>query len=124
MTPTSTDSQRVLRKLREQLRALTFAPLMRGSIVQARQRCGRPNCACAKHAKARHLRKLLAVYLDGRTQVVHLRREDEERVRHAIEAYRKMWKALDGLTAYELAELRRATRERRRSRAADRRGRR
>lgn len=110
------DLQRRRRKLREQLRALTFGPLMRGSIVEVRRRCGRPNCACAKDPKARHGGKYLSVNLEGRTQTVHLRPEDEDGVRRAIDAYDQLWQAVSDLTACEIADLRRAARERRRAR--------
>lgn len=120
MTSGSPEIQRRRRQLREQLRALTFAPLMRGSIVEVRQRCGRSNCACAKDPKARHPRKLLTVHLDGRTQTVHLRAADEERVRQAIDGYGRAWEAIDGLTACELLDLRRSARQRRLGRARER----
>ena len=103
-------------KRRRELRALSHAPLMRGSIVERVRRCGRPNCACAKDPAARHGGKFLTVHLDGRTQGLHLRPEDEDRVRQAIAAYDRLWEVLNGLTACELSDLRRETRERRRSR--------
>ena len=39
-----------------------------------------------------------------------------ERVRAAIDAYAELWDVVNGLTACELADLRREARERRRSR--------
>jgi|WetSurMetagenome_2_1015567.scaffolds.fasta_scaffold784503_2 hypothetical protein len=110
------DTQSRRRRLHEQLRALSFAPLMRGSIVERVRRCGRPNCACARDPAARHGGKFLTVSLDGRTQAVHLRPEDEARVRQAIDAYDQLWRIVNGLTACELGELRREVRERRRAR--------
>lgn len=103
------------RKLHEQLRALTYAPLMRGTIVERRRTCGKPNCACASDPNARHPGKVLTVFLWGRTQTLALRKEDEARVRSAIEAYERAWQIISGLTACELADLRRQARERRRS---------
>jgi hypothetical protein len=103
-------------QLREQLRALTCEPLMRGSVVERRRRCGKPNCACAADPRARHGGKVLTVFLDGRTQVVPLRGEDEPRVRRAVAAYERAWRIINGLTACELSDLRREARERRRSR--------
>jgi hypothetical protein len=108
--------QRRRRKLRERMRALSFQPLMRGSIVQLRRRCGKPNCACATDPEARHGGSYLSVHLSGRTQTLYLRPEDEERVRKAIAAYQELWEVIDGLTACEFAELKREARERRRSR--------
>jgi hypothetical protein len=104
------------RRLHEELRALSGAPLMRGSIVERLRRCGRRNCACARDPKARHGGKFLTVHLEGRTHALHLRAEDEARVRQAITAYGRVWEIINGLTACELRELRRAGRERRRTR--------
>jgi hypothetical protein len=110
------ETQRRRRILREQLRELSFAPLMRGSLVQRLRRCGRPNCACAKDPSRRHGGLFLTVQLEGRTQALHVRGEDEARVRAAIDAYAKLWDIINALTACELADLKREARERRRAR--------
>jgi hypothetical protein len=110
------DIQRRRSQLRGKLMALVDQPLMRGSIVERLRRCGRPNCACARDAKARHGGKVLAVHLEGRVRVVPLRAEDEPGVRQAVEAYGRLWDVINGLTACELSDLRRQVRERRRSR--------
>jgi len=97
--------------LRQQLRALSFELLMRGSIYERRRGRGRPSCACAKEAKARHTSKFLTVLLAGRTRGFHLRAEDEERAQKAIAGYSRLWKVVNELTACEVAELRRQVRE-------------
>lgn len=109
-------TQRRRRQLHEEIRALSFEPLMRGSIVDRLRRCGRPNCACARDPDARHGGKFFTVHLDGRTRALHLRPEDEERVRKAIAAYDRLWKIINTLTTCELSDLNRQARERRRSR--------
>lgn len=109
-------TQRRRRDLREQLRALSLAPLMRGSLVERLRRCGRPNCACARDPRKRHGGKFLTVQLGGHTTALHVRPEDEPKVRLAIGAYGKLWKVINGLTECELSDLRREARERRRSR--------
>ena len=103
-------------QLREQLNALSFVPLMRGSLVERLRRCGRRNCACAHDASRRHAGKFLTVQLAGRTQALHVRPEDEARVRAAIDAYVRLWDLINALTACELSDLRREARERRRAR--------
>lgn len=100
----------------EQLRRLTFEPLMRGSIVERVRRCGRSNCACARDDDARHGGKFLTVSLAGRTEAVHLRPEDEEEIAKAIAAYEKLWSLVNELTSCEVTELRRRARERQRAR--------
>lgn len=109
-------TQRRRRHLRQQLRALSFAPLMRGSLVERLRRCGRPNCACAHDPSKRHGGKFLTVQLDGRTHALHVRPEDEAKVRAALGAYSRLWKLINELTACELSDLRREVRERRRAR--------
>jgi hypothetical protein len=116
MTSEREETQRRRSQLRDKLVALSYGPLMRGSVVERLRRCGRPNCACASDPKARHGGKVLAVHLEGRTQVVPLRAEDEPRVRQAVETYARLWEIINGLTACELSDLRREIRERRRSR--------
>lgn len=102
--------------LHEQLRALSGAPLMRGSIYERRRRCGRRGCACATHPKARHASTFLTVFWAGRTRGFHLRAEEAARVEQAIAAYQRLWEIVNALTACEVAELRRQVRERQRAR--------
>ena len=115
----STDRQQTDRrrdKLRQQVRALSLQPLMRGSLVERRRRCGRPNCACARDPDRLHGGKFLTVQLQGRTHALHVRAEDEARSRAAIGAYAKLWDLINELTVCELSDLRREARERRRGR--------
>lgn len=109
-------TQRRRRDLRAQLRALSLTPLMRGSLVERLRRCGRPNCACARDPRKRHGGKFLTVQLGGRTHALHVRPEDESKVRAAIEAYAKLWEIINALTVCELSDLRREARERQRVR--------
>src|SRR2546425_752051 len=96
-------TQRRRRHLREQLRALSLEPLMRGSVVERLRRCGRANCACAHDPRRRHGGKFLTVQLGGRTQALHVRPQDEAKVRAAIDAYASLWDVINGLTACELS---------------------
>ncbi len=115
----STDRQQTQRRrdeLRQQLRALSLQALMRGSLVERRRRCGRPNCACARDASRLHKGKFLTVQLQGRTHALHVRPEDEARIGAAVDAYRRLWELINELTACELSDLRREARERRRER--------
>ena len=115
----STDRQQTHRRrdeLRQQLRALSLHPLMRGSLVERLRRCGRPNCACARDPSRLHGGKFLTVQLQGRTHALHVRPEDEARVRAAIGAYTRLWELINELTVCELSDLRREARERRRGR--------
>lgn len=110
------DTQRRRRDLHEQLRALSVTPLMRGTLYLRQRKCGRRNCACAKDPRARHPSHFLSVFLEGRMRGLHVRPADVERVRKAVAAYEQLWKIINGLTACEVADLRREARERRRAR--------
>ncbi|MEK7331496.1 MAG: DUF6788 family protein, partial [Candidatus Eisenbacteria bacterium] len=78
---------------------MSAQPLMRGSVVERVRRCGRANCACARDPRARHRGTFLTVYLQGATQAVHVRPEDEAAVRAAVAANRRRWRLIDALTA-------------------------
>ena len=110
------ETQKRRRELHEEFRALGFEHLMRGSIVERTRKCGRASCACAGDPEARHREKYLSVHLDGRTVAIHLRPEDEEKVRRAIGAYARLWEIINGLTACEVSDLKREARERVRAR--------
>ena len=110
------DTQRRRRRLHEALRRFAFEPLMRGSVVERKRRCGRKNCACATNTEARHREKYLSVNLDGRTVAISLRDQDEDRVQRAINAYARLWRIINELTSCEMADLRREARERLRGR--------
>jgi hypothetical protein len=56
------------------------------------------------------------VQLEGHVHSLHVRPEDEAKVRAAITAYGKLWDVINQLTACELSDLKRETRERRRAR--------
>lgn len=110
------ENQRRRRELHEQLRALNFAPLMRGNLYERLRKCGRKNCACARDLEARHRSLFLSVFLDGRTVGQHVRPEDADRIRAALKSYERLWEVVNGLTACEVADLRREARERKRDR--------
>lgn len=107
-------------RLLARLASLAEGPVMRGSIVERLRRCGKSNCACSTDPDARHGGLYLSVHLDGATTAVPLRADDVSRVRDAVERYQRLWQTLTELTACEVADLRRASRERRRTRTRSR----
>jgi hypothetical protein len=116
MASQSQDVERRRRQLRKRIRALTFEPLMRGSVVELQRRCGKKNCACFDDPDARHKSTCLSVNISGKTQLLYLRPDDEKRIRKATVAYKELWEMIEELTACEIADLKRQARERRRSR--------
>lgn len=106
------------RRARDKLRALTFDPLMRGSLVERQRKCGKAYCGCATDPERRHPEVYVSVKVEGRSYALHLRPEDVQGVQERLSAYRKLWALVEELTACEVAELRRAARERRQQRGS------
>lgn len=104
-------------QLREALVSLSYEPMMRGSLVERRRKCGRRNCACAKDDAAKHPGLHYSVRLRGRLESMYVRPEEEADVRAAIAAYGRLWDILTELTECEVADVRRRARERHRSQA-------
>ena len=104
------------RRAKDKLRALSFEPLMRGSIVERRRKCGKSYCACANDPKRTHPGVYLSVKVEGRQYAIHLRPDDVGPIRERLEAYGRLWQLVEELTACEVADLRRASRERRKER--------
>jgi len=100
------------RRARNKLRQLTFVPLMRGSLVERRRKCGHSYCACATDPERQHPGMFFTVKLDGRQQSLHVRPEDEPAIRAAVEAYDCLWNLVNELTACEIDQLRQAARNR------------
>ena len=98
------------------LRALSAAPLMRGSLVERQRKCGKPYCACASDPNRRHPGLVLWVKVKGRAHCIHVRPGDVDAIRQRLDAYEQLWKVVEELTACEVDELRANARGRRRSR--------
>ena len=107
-------------RLLAELRALGAAPLMRGTLVNRLRVCGRKNCACASDPARRHAGLYLSVHLDGRTRSIHVRPEEEARIRRMLAGYERLWAVINELTACEVEALGSAVRERARTRSRER----
>ena len=110
------DLDRTRVKLLAELRALATAPLMRGTLGTRHRVCGRSNCACATDESRRHPGLYLSVQLGGRTRSVHVRAEDEARVRRMLAGYERLWAIVNELTGCEIEGLKGAARGRKRAR--------
>jgi len=116
MALSRTDYLQTRSELLDRIRQLTRQPLMRGSLVERLRRCGKTACACATDDDARHPGLFFTVHLDGSTQAVHVRPNDEVLLREALDGYARLWEIVNDLTRIELRELKRASGERRRQR--------
>ena len=104
------------RRARDKLRALSFSPLMRGSIIERKRKCGKTYCACATDPERGHPEVYLSVKVEGRQHALHLRPEDVPAVQQRVVAYQQLWTLVEELTACEVTELRRTARDRRKQR--------
>jgi len=92
------------KKLIHKIREIVGKNLMRGTIVETRQSCGKPSCICLREGK-KHSRRALSVNLQGRTRWIHLNKEREDLVYVLTHNYRRMWELLDELTEVNLKLL-------------------
>lgn len=69
-------------------------PLIRGSVVVHRRRCGKPNCRCAD-GQALHETTVLSYSEKGRTRLVTLPANEVPAVRAAVDRYRTEKARLD-----------------------------
>ena len=68
-------------------------PLLRGSLIVLRRKCGKPTCACAQGAP--HETPALSLSLRNVTQILTLRPRDLQEVRAALRRYKKEVQDLD-----------------------------
>jgi hypothetical protein len=69
-------------------------PMVRGSVVVHRRRCGKPSCRCA-NGELPHEAVVLSYSEGGRTRFVMLPASEVAGVRAAVERYRAERAALD-----------------------------
>ena len=64
----------LIRRMRDaRLKKLAqVGPLLAGSIVKQRVRCGRPGCRCAKDPAGRHVKTVITQTVKGKTRTVYV----------------------------------------------------
>jgi hypothetical protein len=93
----------------------TVPPVLRGSLITMRRRCGKPSCRCAD-GTALHEGPALSVSLSGRSVTVSLRPEQVPAVAAALARYRSARDALEAQANAGVAALRDRDRDRDRAR--------
>lgn len=78
--------------------------MLRGTVVNHRRRCGKPNCRCAG-GEALHVRAVLSYSRASRTRFLTLPDEVVEPVRQATERYRQARARLEAEGDSGLTEL-------------------
>jgi hypothetical protein len=102
--------------LYEKLKLAAGHEILRGSVVAYLRRCGKRTCACAQEPARRHPSLMLSIREGGRQRSIHLRKDDEARVRKLVENYGALRDAIEAVSAYEVSKLVRQVADRRRKR--------
>lgn len=74
--------------------------IIRGSLVELKRVCGKPNCRCAKGKK--HVSLYVSRSKRGRTEMTYIPREQEKYVRECVEKYKKIANSIKLLTEINL----------------------
>ncbi len=70
--------------------------LVRGTLLQRKRRCGKPNCRCAKGEG--HEALLLVISEKGRTRQLYIPKEWETRVRQWVKDYQHVRQLLEEIS--------------------------
>lgn len=89
----------MLEKQKELARHIPRSPkVIKGSLVELKRTCGKPNCRCLKGEKHKSL--YLSQSKKGKTKMTYIPRKSEEKVKEYVKRHKKYIKILD-----ELSEL-------------------
>lgn len=85
------------RRRRSQLaRLVSYAGLLRGSLVVRQRVCGHPNCRCARGDKHRAL--YLTSYQEGQSRQLYIPRDKEDLAKEWVQNLQQARDLLDQLT--------------------------
>jgi len=96
-------------------RLAQLGPVLQGSLVSIRVRCGHPRCRCARGQP--HRSYLLTTKVRGKTQSLYIPRDRLPEVRLWVQNYRRAKQLLQQISRAS-RQLLRATAPRRRQRAS------
>lgn len=85
--------------------AIPYPALLRGSLIDLKRKCGKPNCACAQGEP--HSTPALSYSQAGKTKIITLRQEDIAPVKAALARQLTQTAAVDEQALAGLAQLRR-----------------
>lgn len=100
-------SIRVLEKRKLQLKKSIRAEgeIIKGSLVEGKRVCGKPNCRCTRGKK--HTGLYLSQYIKGKPHMTYIPKKMEKRVRTCVENYRRAKESMNKLSAVNLELLKR-----------------
>ena len=71
------------------------SPIVRGSLITLRRKCGTQTCRCANAEAELHETPVLSYSLGGSTKMLTLRAQDVREVRAALKRYQKAVQSLE-----------------------------
>ena len=98
----------IIRRMRDaRLKKLAeVGPLLAGSVVQQRVRCGRASCRCAEHDKHKHLKTAITQTVNGKTRTVYVPVDLVEEVRAWSAEHKRVKELLKQISELTLALVR------------------
>lgn len=110
--------KRLLDQRRRAVRALpSLEEVVRGSIVERRLRCGKPDCRCTR-GQLHGATYLSATFAGGRTEQISLPADLVPLARRWVGNYQAWWKAVEKISAInrQLLRVRRSSTQKRSAR--------
>jgi hypothetical protein len=95
------------RQLYSKLRLLLNEPpgVLRGNLVETRQKCGKKRCRCATDSSYAHRVLFLGISLDGKRRMLYIPVAWEVRVRQWVQRHSQIRDALEQLSRAFLSRL-------------------
>lgn len=95
------------RSFRSRLKpVISYQEFLKGSLAVRKQRCGKPNCKCAK-TRYRHLCLYLTRYQDGRPEQLFIPRDKEVLVSQWVKNYRDAQELMEKISSLYWDKLKR-----------------
>lgn len=94
-----------LRRQRSRLARLVHqGPLLRGSLITMKRRCGKANCRCTRGHP--HVSTYLSLSVQGKPQTIYVPATHLPQVERAVANYREVRRLLEMICGEELRRLR------------------
>jgi len=90
------------------------ATAVQGGLSETTRTCGNPSCACHRDPARRHGPHLYLTFRtrDGRSSSLYVPREQERKVREAVEAWAQLWETIVEISHRNREEMGRSMRRR------------
>jgi len=88
--------QRKIKKLEMELKEI--GPIMRGSIVELKMKCGNKKCKCNKDKKYKHPAKYFSANINKKTKLIYLGDKRIDLAKKYNDNYLKLWDIINQMT--------------------------